>query len=182
MDRNAQISITPKSSSRKITNIELWTTAFLRFIAVYTLKFPAETQALLKYAEIVRDLATRRPGLAFSYYDNHFRILRETIPLPWDRLHTEFWLMASTLAPSIPSFRPQRPTPKPSSPVKRFLDKTCFHYNRRSLCHVPSCPHPHVCGFCRGSHPAYECSFFSKEHAARAPSTPKPAAQHRQAK
>ncbi|KAH3821609.1 hypothetical protein DPMN_123374 [Dreissena polymorpha] len=34
--------------------------------------------------------------------------------------------MASTLAPSIPSFRSQRPTPKPSSPVKRFLDKTCF--------------------------------------------------------
>ncbi|KAH3821610.1 hypothetical protein DPMN_123375 [Dreissena polymorpha] len=29
MDSNAQISITPKSSSKKITNIELWTSAFL---------------------------------------------------------------------------------------------------------------------------------------------------------
>ncbi|KAH3816944.1 hypothetical protein DPMN_118469 [Dreissena polymorpha] len=85
--------------------------------------------------------------------------------------------MACTSIPSSPSFRPQR-TPyrgpfKQSSPYRKFVDKICFNYNKRYLCH-PSCPNPHVCGFCRGSHPSYECSFPSKKHAARALSSPKP--------
>ncbi|KAH3811969.1 hypothetical protein DPMN_140387 [Dreissena polymorpha] len=178
LDSNSQILIMPKSNLKKITNIEQWTTAMIRFMAVYTFKYPYETQAILKYMEIVRDIATRRPGLAFLYYDTQFRLLRESIPLPWDRLHTEFWLMACTSIPSSPSFRPQR-TPyrgpfKQSSPYRKFVDWICFNYNKRSLCHNPSCPHPHVCGLCRGSHPSYECSFPSKEHAARALSSPKP--------
>ncbi|XP_052250039.1 uncharacterized protein LOC127857601 [Dreissena polymorpha] len=181
LDSNSQISITPKSNLRKILTIEQWTTAMIRFMAVYTFKFPSETQAILKYTEIVRDISSRRPGSAFIFYDTQFRLLRESIPLPWDRLHTEFWLMACTSFPtqhSSPSFCPQRnPTRAPyrqSSSYKKYLENTCFNYNKRSLCHTPSCPHPHTCGYCRGSHPAYECSFPSKEHAAKTVSTPRP--------
>ncbi|XP_052264881.1 uncharacterized protein LOC127867602 [Dreissena polymorpha] len=149
LDSNSQISITPKSNLRKITTIEQWTTAMIRFMAVYTFKFPSETQALLKYTEIVRDISSRRPGSAFIFYDTQFRLLRESIPLPWNRLHTEFWLMACTSVPtqhSSPSFRPQRnPTRAPyrqSSSYKKYLENTCFNYNKRSLCHTPSCPNP----------------------------------------
>jgi len=38
-------------------NIEHWTTAFLRFIAIYSEKFPEETPHLVKHAETVRSLA-----------------------------------------------------------------------------------------------------------------------------
>ena len=87
---NADISLVPKSKTKKIFSIELWTTAFLRYIAVYTEKFPGENQQLLKYCEIIRDLAQRKHGLAWSHYDQNFRLLRENFPVPWDRIHTEY--------------------------------------------------------------------------------------------
>lgn len=171
IDHHSNFTINPTSRTRKITNVESWTTAFIRFMAVYTVKYPAEFQQLLKYTEIVRDIARRRPGLAFLYYDSQFRMLRESFLMPWDRIHTEYWLMACTsFQPNPQSFRnlPQSTRPHPTSGTKRFLEKTCWNFNKRSQCHNPKCSHPHICGFCRGSHPAYNCKYSSKEHAAKA--------------
>ncbi|KAH3866886.1 hypothetical protein DPMN_030009 [Dreissena polymorpha] len=60
--------------------------------------------------EIVRDIARRRPGMAFLYHDTQFRLLRESVLMPWDRIHTEYWLMAcmSFQQPQQP-FRPKQP-------------------------------------------------------------------------
>ena len=96
MDNTSNISLAPCNKTRKIHNIESWTSAFIRYMAVYASKFPLKIPALLKYAEIVRDIASRKPGHSFLYYDTQFRQARETIPLPWDRIHTELWVMAST--------------------------------------------------------------------------------------
>ena len=94
LSSKAQISLVP-NHTRKIFNIETWTSAFLRFMAVYTEMFPMEAPHLLKYTEIVRDLARRSPGLSWYLYDQQFRMLRETVQIPWGRIHTEFWVMAS---------------------------------------------------------------------------------------
>ena len=56
----------------------MWTSAFLRYIAIYTEKYPGEIQQLLKYCEIIRDLAKRKLGMAWSIYDQNFRLLRES--------------------------------------------------------------------------------------------------------
>jgi hypothetical protein len=88
----------PANRSRKALTIEQWTTDFLRFVAVYSLKHPHETPALMKYGEIVRDLASRRQRPAWSFYDTQFRQLRESTSIPWDRIHTEFWIMATTVS------------------------------------------------------------------------------------
>ncbi|XP_052799424.1 uncharacterized protein LOC128231043 [Mya arenaria] len=151
LDNNSNISFQPTSRSRKITSIDTWTTAFIRFTAIYTAKFPFETAQLMKYAEIVRDIASRRPGLAFLNYDSQFRMLRQSVLLPWDRLHTEFWLMACT------SF--QQPTPVLSSPP---------NYNKHSQCRNSDCNFPHICGFCKGQHTAFNCKFSSKDEADKA--------------
>ena len=135
VDNNSQFTTNPTTRARKISNIETWTTAFLRFMAVYLYKFPLESQQLLKYMEVVRDIARRRPRLAFSYYDTQFRMLRESTVAPCDRIDTEYWLMACTSFQQNPqSFRFQQPYQRNNSMVnsKRFLEKTCWNYNKRS--------------------------------------------------
>ena len=136
---------------------------------------PLEIPALLKYAEIVRDIASRKPGHSFLYYDTQFRQARETIPLPWDRIHTELWVMACTAyqQPSVISNRPFRSATRPDfSKSKRFWENTCWPYNRQSGCRNQKCSQPHICGYCKGSHTAATCQFSSKEQASRATSSP----------
>ena len=63
--------------------------AFLRFSAIYAEYHKDEMSALMKYGEIIRDLATKRPGMAFSQYDTQFRLLKATYneQLPCDHIH-----------------------------------------------------------------------------------------------
>ena len=175
MDQNSNISFQTSSRSRKILNVDTWSSAFIRFTAIYSMKFPLETPQLMKYMEIVRDIATRRPGLGFLYYDTQFRMLRESVLLPWDHLHTEFWLMACNPVQHNTShpqpFRSPRQTNRPfhAPKPKRFLLNTCWNFNKRSGCPNASCPHTHACGFCRGSHTASNCRSSNKEQSDRTP-------------
>ncbi|XP_052793891.1 uncharacterized protein LOC128227416 isoform X2 [Mya arenaria] len=175
-----QSNISPSHKAKKITTIESWTSAFIRFIAVYSHKYPLETSQLMKYMEIVRDIASRRPGLSFAFYDTQFRMARASAPLPWDRLHTEFWLMACTsfnpVSAQTQPFRPFRPGKSTSFKVRQFLENTCWNHNKRTGCHNPKCSQPHVCGFCRGQHTAFHCTYSNKQfnaQAAQNSSTPK---------
>ncbi|XP_052797108.1 uncharacterized protein LOC128229306 [Mya arenaria] len=173
LDQHSNFALRPSTRTQKIITIESWTSAFIKFTAVYTTKFPHEAAQLMKYAEIVRDIAARCPGLAFYHYDIHFRRLRESVPLPWDRLHTEFWLRACTSFHQQPTpFSPPHHTSFHSSHshrIHRFHDKTCWNFNKRTLCRNAKCPHPHICGFCRGSHAAYHCKFSSKRDTVKLP-------------
>ena len=163
LDAKSTISLVPNQNLRKIYTIEQWTTAFIRFTAIYAERFPVEAPQLLKYAEIVRDLARRNPGQAWLVYDQQFRMLRENHLIPWDRLHTEFWLMSAN-APfqtrqarsQFRSFRPNRFNQNQTRNTK-FIEQTCWTYNRRGFCGENSCKFQHRCGFCRGSHSALRC-------------------------
>lgn len=172
MDQHSNISVQPVVRPRRITSIEAWTSAFIRFVAVYTAKFPHESPALMKYLEVVRDIATRHPGQGFLLYDTQFRMLRQSVPLPWDHIHTEYWLMACTSVqqPTAHSFRSprqfNRQFTKPR--LNLFVENTCWNYNKRTQCHNSKCTFPHICGFCRGQHTAFNCRFTSKEQAAKA--------------
>ena len=165
LSSKAQLSLVP-NQNRKILSIETWTSAFLRFMAIYTEQFPMEAPQLLKYTEIVRDLARRSFGLSWYMYDQQFRMLRETVQIPWGRLHTEFWLMAS----NSPSQRPFRNNFRSSrnwrfnsqSRNKKFIEFTCWTYNRRGFCGDRACKFQHKCGLCRGPHPATNCTSQGK--------------------
>ena len=75
---NSKMSILPQTNNKKINNIDSWTSAFIRFASVYTTMFPQEAPSLMKYMEIVRDLACRCPD-NFLAYDQQFRMLRQTV-------------------------------------------------------------------------------------------------------
>ena len=161
LSSKAQISLVP-NQTRKIFHIESWTSAFLRFIAIYTERFPMEAPQLIKYTEIVRDLARRSTGQSWYLYDQQFRMLRETVQIPWGRLHTEFWVMASNSPSQKPfrnNFRQTRSTQfNPSARNRKFHEYTCWAYNRRGICGERSCKFQHRCGLCKGSHPATNCT------------------------
>ena len=45
--------------AKTISTIEAWTSAFLIFVGIYSSRFAAEAAALMKYGEVVRDLANK---------------------------------------------------------------------------------------------------------------------------
>ena len=93
----ASLTFEPNIKVKQITTIETWTTAFQIFVAIYTSKHAAESPALMKYADVIRDLAAR--GCNWKYYDENFRFLRQEEPsrFPWDNIHSEFLDSISTI-------------------------------------------------------------------------------------
>jgi hypothetical protein len=83
------LSLEPSSKIKPIYSIDAWTSAFEIFVGVYTSKFPQEAPDLMKYAEVVRDLAAR--GANWRFYDTQFRSLRQTRAheMPWGTTHFE---------------------------------------------------------------------------------------------
>ena len=77
------LSIEPSQKPKAVPNIDAWTWAFQIFVGVYAAKFPIDAPALMKYSEVVRDLAAR--GADRRFYDTQFRLLRQSNPteFPW---------------------------------------------------------------------------------------------------
>lgn len=82
----------PVNKSKKMLSIETWLSCFHVFVGIYTSRFPHEAPALMKYGEVVQDLAFR--GLTWQFYDENFRFLQQTQPasFPWNSIHWELWI------------------------------------------------------------------------------------------
>ena len=78
--QNPQGEFTPSLSfesvakPKRINSIEVWDKAFRIFVGVFTQKYPLEAPHLMKYSEIIHDLAVR--GQKWQFYDENFRFLR----------------------------------------------------------------------------------------------------------
>ncbi len=131
--QNNQLVMVPRKS-KPISSIEAWTSAFLRFVAVRCQKYPHEVQSLMKYGEIVRNLAKPpNPPSTWRSYDKKFRSLRQTSFIEWDTLHSEFYILSSLSAQSAPTHHApprfasrrnhpfQRPPPSGGGPIVRIL-------------------------------------------------------------
>ena len=66
-----------KAKWRSLTT-DQWLTAFNVFVAVYTIKTPSAISSLMKYCEVVRDIAAKEGN--WRYYDKQFRFLRQSKP------------------------------------------------------------------------------------------------------
>ena len=86
------LCLEPLQKGKNINTIDTWTSAFQIFVGIYTSEFPAEAPALMKYGEVVRDLAAK--GANWIYYDTNFRYLRQQKPtdFPWGNIHFELWI------------------------------------------------------------------------------------------
>ncbi|CAH3187510.1 unnamed protein product, partial [Porites lobata] len=83
--KSSSLCLEPSKPKPKFLSLGQWQTAFNTFVAVYTVKYPLKVAALLKYCEVVRDIANKSGN--WRYYDQQFRDLRQTNPekFPWDR-------------------------------------------------------------------------------------------------
>ena len=57
--------------------------AFRIFVTLYTRKYPADAPALMKYGDVIQDLASRSHN--WKFYDENFRFMRQSQPeaYPW---------------------------------------------------------------------------------------------------
>jgi hypothetical protein len=67
---NGNLNLIPSGKKHKIYNIDQWTTAFMRFVAIYATKYPQETPVLMKYGELVQDLEAKNNSNARSRYED----------------------------------------------------------------------------------------------------------------
>ena len=146
------LSLEPTTKTKHIPNVEVWTSAFQVLVGVYTSKYPGDAPALMKYGEVVRDLAAR--GGNWHYYDTQFRFLRSTKEneMPWGFTHWELWIRAqnfgnSTKTKSLTVSQPSFFVPK------GFCRK--FHQGHGCM----GCSFKHSCFKCGVKHPANSCTF-----------------------
>ena len=150
------LCLEPVSRPKKITTIEAWNGCFIIFVGVYTSKYPAEAPALMKYGEIIQDLAAR--GHNWSYYDQNFRFLRQrqASAFPWGVMHGELWLRAQS-----PLTRKPHPDhtakPRARANLPRVPVGFCFKFHRGLAC--SGCSFKHSCYKCSGDHRATQCNF-----------------------
>ena len=88
----SKITFQPHQKSKQINSIDVRITAFQIFEGVYIQKYPCEVPMLMKYCDIIRDLAAR--GCNWHYYDENFHYLRHKEPqaYSWGSVHWELWI------------------------------------------------------------------------------------------
>lgn len=147
------LCLEPAQKAKPITSIEQWTTAFQIFVGVYTAKFPQEAPALMKYGEVVRDLAVR--GANWRYYDSNFRYLRQqkSNEFSWGNTHWELWIRSQ-------NFQVNQSRQMPNDDTKRVPNIPrgyCVKFHLGKFC--SGCYYKHQCPKCGRVHPRIKCLF-----------------------
>ena len=154
------LSFEPSSKIKPIYSIDAWTSAFQIFVRVYTSKFSQEAPDLMKYAEVVRDLAAR--GANWRFYDTHFRSLRQTRAheIPWGTTHFELWIRAQSFAHIAPARSNIAQPSGRTSQLGPFVPIgfcRAFEFHKGVKC--TGCSYKYTC-FKRGAaHSAKSCNF-----------------------
>lgn len=157
INNQSQLSLEPVHKPKRIASISQWASAFNTFVAVYTVSFPASAPALMKYCEIVRDLANKQGN--WRWYDEQFRFLRQSEPknFPWDHVHWELWFQSLPISQSsarlAPTNNPIRSRTAVSVPFPKGF---CWKFASGEFC--GGCKFKHSCHKCSGSHRASECN------------------------
>ena len=153
----AQLTLEPCKPPKKILNINQWLSAFNTFVAIYVIRFPQEAPNLLKYCEIVRDIAAKFGD--WSFYDEQFRLLRQTAPrkYPWDAVHWELWLKVTFRGCQAPSRGEKQQGNRARSNQPPFPKGTCWNFQTGRSC-GDGCKFEHKCYKCGAKHPATRCN------------------------
>lgn len=158
LEKNDNISVVPKKAKQSINSIFQWTTAFLRFVAIYAEKFPNATPNLIKHAETVRDMAASG-NVSWQTYDKQIRMDRQIRGTPWGKINVEFMLQAQrSRQENKQSFRSFRTRPGQRSAFTNQLPRgICWSYNREGGCKLERCKFQHICTECKKNHPKTKC-------------------------
>ena len=156
---NPSLCLEHVKPKRRSLSIDQWLTAFNVFVAVYTIKVPSAISSLMKYCEVVRDIAAKQGN--WRYYDEQFRFLRQSKPdrYPWDNVAWELWHQAlhSSLTPARSpynsDFRSRRPNQRP---FQSFPKGVRWRFHSGQFCR--GCSFEHSCFKCGAVHPASQCN------------------------
>ena len=136
-----QLNLEPVHAPKNIHSLNQWLTAFNTFVAIYVEKYPSDAPQLMKYCEVVREIAFK-PG-DWLFYDEHFRYIRQSAPVsyPWDTKHWEFWLRAATNFRARPTMPADKVSPRLSQPTDiSKKGKLQGFSGREVLWWMPLCP------------------------------------------
>lgn len=152
--KSPSLCLEPSKPKPKFLSLGQWQTAFNTFVAVYTVKYPLKVAALLKYCEVVRDIANKSGN--WRYYDQQFRYLRQTNPekFPWDRVMWELWNQAIHVTSKSPSENIRNKKPQ-TRPFLSFPKGVCWKFHSGEFC--AGCRFKHTCFKCGATHPATQC-------------------------
>ena len=170
------ICLEPVAKPKKVLTLETWFSCFHIFVGIYCKKYPTEAPALMKYGEVVQDLAAR--GHNWKFYDENFRFLRQSQPasFPWGVIHWELWMRSQT------SVLRKMPLQPPSSRTRSDTPLGyCFRFSKGAEC--SGCQYKHLCYKCEGSHPPTSCLFRARSKASKTHAqAPKPSITRSQPK
>lgn len=132
-------------------SIQQWTDAFLIFMGIFIEKYPEQAPHLLKYCYFIREMNKMLGDKAWRIYDENFRMLKETVDLPWQKPVEELRIKAASS-----NYQMQQPFRANTGgrPI-RF----CYAFNNGEQCTRNPCSFAHRCQSCSGSHARANCRF-----------------------
>lgn len=91
---HAKLCLEPVRKPKRIATFNQWSTAFNTFAAVYSIKYPSLAPTLLKFCDVLKDLANR--SAYWRWYDEQFRYFRQTKAdsYPWEQVQWDLWFQA----------------------------------------------------------------------------------------
>ena len=86
-----------KTTVRRITNANDWSSCFVRYMGIYCDRNPAKIAAVCRYFDTVRLAAEKFGGLGWRAYDEQFRLLvAENPEKDWAHIDNHLWLLCMT--------------------------------------------------------------------------------------
>ena len=148
-NNNLALKITkPKAAN---LTLQQWEDSFLVYMAVYTQKYNVCT-AMCTYMRDVKDLGRR--GANFLFYDEQFRLERQTTHCNWDSVHTGLMFQATTPFRFNTNKHEAKPKPVPYKVPKGYCNA---YHTRHTVCKTSNCSFRHECPVCEDRHPIYRC-------------------------
>ena len=165
--------MTSHSRPKPILTFSQWQSAFNIFVASYAERRPSETPNLMKYAETVREIASKFPGKAWSFYDQQFRYARQSsTQVSWEDIHMELYVKCISMhgvwqpaafhghnsAAGNRKFQASRfANQGPRQNAFHSKATFCYKFNGGKPCEAATCKHQHACMACSGPHPRGSC-------------------------
>lgn len=171
--KGGQLTVLPQKRG-SMTNVHVWTSAYIIFMDIMIQKWPNKAPDYLKYMHNIRLASSRGYGLGWTFYDEQFRMRKARHPhSSWSDIDMELWLLyVSTpqrnahpdhyIANQTYRFKPfDGPKGHQIQGEGKHTDAqkmTCRNYNYNPNCRFgASCKFSHKCFRCSGSHPITKC-------------------------